>query len=89
VRAYDADSLTATTKMVDEAIDERRRVVEMGLNAGHLRTLQSVIDHPLHQLPQDEGLDELLNRFWLLPYPNQSEWYFPHPLLTLNLLKLA
>lgn len=72
-------------------IDERRRNIERGLHTNHLQLLQSILDDPEHRLPADVAdatLDHLLTSFRLLPYPNQSEWYHPHPLLTLERLRL-
>lgn len=75
--------------IVEAVIDDRRRVVEEGLNHRHLELLQQVMDDPRHLLPADERTLELLNNLWLLPYPNESIWWFPHPLLTRKLLPLS
>jgi hypothetical protein len=42
---------------------------------------------PAHLLPDEESVEDLLDSFYLLPYPNESEWYYPHPLLTMHLVK--
>jgi hypothetical protein len=84
---WDADVTTATDAIVDEVIDEARRDRELGLDAGHIALLRQVMDDPERQLPKDPLARKLLDWGHLLPYPNESEWYYPHPLLTLRLLK--
>jgi hypothetical protein len=32
-------------------------------------------------LPDDDVVAEMLDLCLILPYPNESEWFFPHPLL--------
>lgn len=78
---------TATPELVDRSIDMVRRQLEIGLHAGHLRVLQSVIDDPQHRLPNEPLTEELLLNAWLLPFPNRSEWFYPHPLLLLQQLQ--
>jgi len=68
---------------VDDALDEMRRLYETGLTREHAAVLESVAEDPEHALPDDERAWELLQQDRLLPYPNRSEWFFPHPLLTL------
>lgn len=77
----------ATPELVDRSIDMVRRQLEIGLHAGHLRVLQSVIDDPQHRLPNEPLTEELLLNAWLLPFPNRSEWFYPHPLLLLQQLQ--
>lgn len=86
-RAWDADAIRATPKMIDEVIDEARRLMETGLDAGHIELLEQVAADPRHILPFDPKARELLSYGLLLPYPNESEWYYPHPLLTLHLVR--
>lgn len=78
-RAWSADAAQADEAMVEEVIDEHRRLVEMGINRRHVELLAELLDD--QELPDDEKIPEMLNRSWILPYPNESEWYFPHPLL--------
>ena len=87
--AWDAELQAADDAVLNRVIDDRRRVVEEGLNQRHLELLRMVIDDPRHLLPADERTIELLNNQWLLPYPNESVWWFPHPLLTRKLLPLS
>ncbi|MBK8257819.1 MAG: hypothetical protein IPK82_34770 [Polyangiaceae bacterium] len=83
---YIADS-PATPAIVQRVLRERRLQQETGLHTGHLRVLQSVADDPKHSLPEDSLVDELLASHSLLPYPNESEWYYPNPLLTIHRIK--
>jgi hypothetical protein len=86
-RAWTEDVTTATPAIVEEVIDEARRDRERGLDVGHMAVLRAVMEHPLRQLPSDALARKLLDWGHLLPYPNESEWYDPHPLLTLHLLR--
>lgn len=86
-RAWTADVTIATPTIVEEVIDEARRDRERGLDVGLLGVLRAVMADALRQLPEDVRARKLLDWGHLLPYPNESEWYYPHPLLTLHLLK--
>ncbi|MBK8254361.1 MAG: hypothetical protein IPK82_17045 [Polyangiaceae bacterium] len=83
-----ADVPQATDDLVARVLDERRRHRETGLHKGHIGVLESVAKDPDHRLPADPLAQELLNYGTLLPYPNESEWYYPHPLLLMHLLKV-
>ena len=87
-KAWSADVDTAPAKLVDAVIDERRRKWEMGLHLGHIRVLEAVANNPEHLLPDDELAQKLLATGALLPYPDGSEWYYPHPLLMIRFLRL-
>lgn len=87
-RAFEADLAVVSGTIVDECIDERRRVIELGITRADVDILQLVGSDEKHLLPNDPRIADLLNRWLLLPYPNESEWYFPHPLLTLKLVNL-
>lgn len=86
-RAWTADVPAATSAIVEDAIDEARVDRERGLDIGHIGVLRGVMADPLRQLPEDVRARKLLDWGHLLPYPNESEWYYPHPLLTLHLLR--
>lgn len=86
-RGFDDNAATATSTHVDEVIREARLLKETGLNRGHIDLLAAVARDPEHRLPHGPLARELLTWGRLLPYPNESEWYYPHPLLTLNLVK--
>lgn len=86
--AWDDDADTATQDHVKTLLDERRRLREAGLNAGHIRVLESVAADARHRFPENEmGLSLLINGS-LLPYPDGNEWYYPHPLLTMSLVRV-
>lgn len=85
--AWGEDAISATSALVDKALDELRRQREIGLHRGHIRLLEEVMADPDHLLPADELAGKLLTTGALLPYPDGSEWYYPHPLLTMRLLR--
>lgn len=87
--AWDADVLEATSEHVDASIEQWRQTTEAGLTRHHLDILEQVREDPAHLLPDTEGAADLLVNRWLLPYPNQSTWYYPNPLLSLGLMKRA
>lgn len=75
----------ANAEVVQQALDDVRRLIELGLDQRHLEILRSVAESPRHGLPElDEHTRNLLSAGQLLPYPNASEWFYPHPLLTLH-----
>ncbi|HZI14965.1 MAG TPA: hypothetical protein VE153_31635 [Myxococcus sp.] len=87
--AWDRAMPQATPELVDQVLDEWRLRQEIGLDKGHLQLLEEVAKDPQHRLPPGALARELLNYQHLLPYPNDSEWYFPHPLLTMHLVRTS
>jgi hypothetical protein len=87
--AWHGDADTASEAIVENVIDQERRLLETGLHRGHIDVLETVIQDPDHRLPHDELVWELLTLSKLLPYPDHSEWFYPHPLLTRHLLNRA
>lgn len=83
---WDQDASTATPELVRQVLDEWRQRQETGLTSEHIQLLEKVMRDPEHRLPLSELAYELLDYQHLLPYPNDSEWYYPHPLLTMRLL---
>lgn len=79
-----ADAPALAAGHVDAAIREQRKLLEMGLHRGHTELLVQVADDPRHRLPDSDRVWDLLAKLRLLPYPNDSEWYYPHPLLTIQ-----
>lgn len=73
---------------VERVIDRARRDKEEGLNRDEIRLLQEVANDPERRLPASELAERLVAYHHLLPYPNRSTWYFPHPLLTMALVHL-
>lgn len=86
--AWSRDVPRMTDEIVEAAVDERRRHRETGLNRGHIRMLEEVARDHDRRLPEGPLAQELLDYGTLLPYPNESEWYYPHPLLLRHLIKI-
>ena len=86
-RGWDDDAAVVTSTHVDDVIREARLLVETGLDRGHIALLEAVVRDPRHRLPEGDVARALLTYGRLLPYPNESEWFYPHPLLTLSLLR--
>ena len=86
-RGWDDDASEATEAHVDDVLKEARQLVETGLDRGHIEVLEEVAKDPDHRLPPGDLARELLTYGRLLPFPNESEWFYPHPLLTLNLVR--
>lgn len=85
-RGWDDNATFATPEHVDDVLKEARQLVETGLDRGHIAVLEEVAKDRDHRLPEGDLSRELLTFGRLLPYPNESEWFYPHPLLTLNLV---
>ena len=71
----------ASAEDLEAALREQRLLLEAGLNTEHLRALREVMTDPRHRLPPGTIGYELLRTNRLLPYPDGSEWYYPHALL--------
>ena len=65
---------------VEHAIEAMREVTEAGLTKAHLDVLRELVTDS-NSLPDSELVADMLDVCLILPYPNESEWYFPHPLL--------
>ncbi|WP_225408299.1 hypothetical protein [Stigmatella hybrida] len=87
--AWDADAPSADPERVGQVLDEWRLRQETGLHKDHIRLLEEVVKDPEHRLPSGPLAYELLDYQHLLPYPNDSEWYYPHPLLTMHLVQAS
>jgi hypothetical protein len=85
--AWDEDAPAATPELVRAVLDAHRRRRETGLDRGHIRKLAEIAADPEHRLPEGELSRTLLSYGVLLPYPNESEWYYPHPLLMMSLVR--
>lgn len=86
-RAWDASADEATPALVDKVLDEARRLMETGIDSGDIALLTQVVNDPQHELPESDKARELLSYGHLLPYPNGSEWFYPHPLLTIRKIR--
>lgn len=69
---------------IDQVVDEWRRRWEHGLNSAELTTLREVLQS--RRLPGDEIDQRLLALRCIVAWPNETVWYFPHPLLLLRML---
>jgi hypothetical protein len=87
-KGWFGDRERATDEIVEDVLEERRRHRETGLHKGHIRVLEGVARDPQHRLPEDPLAQDLLTYGTLLPYPNESEWYYPHPLLLRHLIQV-
>ncbi len=87
--AWEANAPSVTLAMVDVVLDEFRSAKQTRLTIGEIELLYGVMTDREHGLPSDATAFELLRQQRLLPYPNDNPWYYPHPLLTLSLLKPA
>jgi hypothetical protein len=83
-RAHAVDAPQATGELIHEVKEEVRELLEVGITTEHVKLLRSIMDDPEHGLPGHERIWDLLNWSKLLPYPNRSEWFYPHPLLTIS-----
>lgn len=86
--AWQENVTVATDALVSKVLDDWRRQRELGLHRGHIQLLEEIAAAPEHRLPAGPLAQELLSSGALLPYLNESEWYYPHPLLTMHLLKV-
>ncbi|NJK31853.1 MAG: hypothetical protein HC927_05225 [Deltaproteobacteria bacterium] len=78
--AWDRNLEQADETLIDQAIDEMRHQTEAGLTIRQVEILQALMRNP-SVLPDDPKIPDMLDVCLILPYPNESEWYFPHPLL--------
>jgi hypothetical protein len=86
-QAWLKDVDQAPRPLVDKVLDETRRLLEAGLDAGHIEVLETAAADPRHVIPKDSRAHELLDYGKLLPYPNEMEWYYPHPLLMIYMVR--
>lgn len=89
IQAWMDDTEQATLPLVEGVLTQARLLLESGLHRGDIDLLRQVADDPEHRLPDDPQVWKLLEYTRLLPYPNRSEWFYPHPLLTLSLVHPA
>lgn len=78
--AWDRSLAQADDEVVEQAVESLREETEAGLSKRHLDILRALLAAP-GELPDDDFVAEMLDVCLILPYPNESEWYFPHPLL--------
>ncbi|KIG13966.1 hypothetical protein DB30_07382 [Enhygromyxa salina] len=76
-------------EIVDRVLRQERKRREFYMDKQEIELLEGVIADPLRGLPGGELALNLLREKRLLAYPNNTTWYYPHPLLTLALLGRA
>jgi hypothetical protein len=86
-QAWIFDSERATEALITKVLEDARLRLETGLDVGHIKVLEAVANDPQHRLPADDRARELLNYGHLLPYMDESIWYYPHTLLTIHMLR--
>jgi hypothetical protein len=79
-RGWSDDVAQATPALVDEVLGDARKDCERGLHAGHARVLREVMADPF-RLPEDPLQARLIEWARLLPFDNDTPWFYPHPLL--------
>jgi hypothetical protein len=79
----DRGTATLGDEDVARVIDKLRRDCEESVDGKDLDVLRAVMTDPTHQIPSMDSAIALLQNELLLVYPNQSDWFFPHPLLTI------
>lgn len=85
--AWDLEAESLTDEIVDFTLREARRLKEAEINRKEIELLEQVMNDPERRLPEGDMAAALVDQQRLLAYPNETTWYFPHPLLTLALLK--
>lgn len=85
--AWDAQVEALTDEIVDFTLLYARRQKEADINSKEIELLESVINDPERRLPEGPMAASLVDQQRLLAYPNETTWYYPHPLLTLELLE--
>jgi hypothetical protein len=84
--AWEAQVDAIDDAIVDLALRETRRLKEAQINAKEIELLEGVMIDPARRLPEGDMAAALVDQQRLLAYPNETTWYYPHPLLTLALL---
>lgn len=74
-------------EVVDRVLREERAHKEFYITKDQIAVLRAVMDDPLHELPGDSLALELIHEKRLLAYPNEKTWFYPHPLLTMVVLR--
>jgi hypothetical protein len=80
-RSYAADT-PANAAIVDAEIDDWRRRWEADLDASIVQLLRGVL--AARDLTGDDRERALLDQRCIVAWPNDSVWYYPHPLLLLR-----
>lgn len=87
VEAIDAGAAAITEALAEPALRSERQRREYLMTRKEIDLLKTVMEDTDRRLPGDDLAIDLLRQKRLVPYPNDSTWYYPHPLLTLGLLR--
>lgn len=87
MEAWDARVDAITDAIVDETLRDARALQELRITKEEIELLEAVMLDPDHKLPLGPLAYEQLRQQRLLPFPNDTPWYYPNPLLTLVVLK--
>lgn len=79
---WDDDVDVATNDHLDRVLDQWRKLYEEGLDADGIALLMEAAQ--TRQLPGGDDVLPLIIRLQLLPFPNGTKWWAPHPLLFLG-----
>jgi len=82
-QAWLEDVRAASAPIVTEIVDQWRRRWESGLTSDDVTALRRVAEQRM--ISSAEVDQRLLDERCVVAFPNESVWYFPHPLLTLRL----
>ena len=83
-RAYQDDAPGSTDEILAAVIDTWRRRWESGLTSDDIAALTRIA---ASKMISSADVDQrLLDERCVVAFPNESVWYFPHPLLTLRLV---
>jgi hypothetical protein len=85
--AWEAQVDVMSDEIVDETLRDARALQELRITSDEIALLERVMLDPEHKLPTDSLAYELQRQQRLLPFPNDTPWYYPNPLLTLVVLK--
>jgi hypothetical protein len=87
IEALDGGVECLDDEILRRTLREARTRKEYYMTKAEIDLLEAVMLDPDRGLPGDELALDLLQQRRLLAYPNETTWYYPHPLLTLALLK--
>ncbi|MDP3278916.1 MAG: P-loop NTPase fold protein [Deltaproteobacteria bacterium] len=83
--AYHANVKVVDEDLVDRVLTAHRKNVEESLFKEDYELLGKIMLDPLHELLDRDRAAGLLRDQKLMVYPNESEWFFPHPMLSRKL----
>ena len=84
--AWEAEAVALTPEIVEFTLREARRLKEAQMNSEEIQLLERLMLDPSHMRPPGPVAAALAAQQRMLAYPNETTWYYPHPLLTLKLL---